>query len=217
MMRIFGKVALTLGTLSLLASPALAQGRGGFGGGGAGFLTAPNVQKDLKLTDAQVGKVQETLQAVREKHQDEYAALRDASPEERRAKTATLSKAVVEEVKKALTLSADQATRFDQIGLQARGSQAFADPSVAAKLNLTDDQKAKAREIVAATRGSLAGALNKDSSQSERAEARKAMAATQKENLVKVLALLTVDQKKAWKELTGEPIEIQYPARRVNN
>jgi Spy/CpxP family protein refolding chaperone len=217
MMRTFGKVALTLGTLALLASPAWAQGRGGFGGGGAGFLAAPNIQKDLKLTDAQVGKVQETLQAVREKHQDEYAALRDASPEERRAKTATLGKAVGEEVKKALALSADQAKRFDQIGLQARGLQAFADPSVAAKLNLTDDQKAKTREIVEATRGSFAGASNKDASQEERTEARKKMAATQKENLIKVQAFLTVDQKKAWKDLTGEPIEIQYPTRRSNN
>jgi len=217
MMRIFGKAALTLGILSLLACPAWAQGRGGFGGGGAGFLAAPNVQKDLKLTDAQVGKVQETLQAVREKHQDEYAALRDASPEERRTKSATLGKAVVEEVKQALTLSADQATRFDQIALQARGTQAFADPAVAAKLNLTADQKAKTREIIEATRGSLAGALNKDASKEERAEARKTMAANQKENLIKLHAMLTVDQKKAWKELTGEPIEIQYPARRSNN
>ena len=101
--------------------------------------------------------------------------------------------------------------------MQARGLQAFADPSVAAKLNLTDDQKTKTREIVAATRGSFAGALNKDAGQEERAEARKKMAATQKENLIKVQALLTDDQKKAWKELIGEPIEIQYPARRSNN
>ena len=45
----FGKLVLTLGTLALLASSAWAQGRGGFGGGGAGFLMAPNVQKDLNL------------------------------------------------------------------------------------------------------------------------------------------------------------------------
>src|SRR4051812_6725067 len=45
MMRSFGKLVLTLGSLALLASPAWAQGRGGFGGGAAGFLMAPNVQK----------------------------------------------------------------------------------------------------------------------------------------------------------------------------
>ena len=61
MMNFFGKLVLTLGALAMLASPAWAQGRGGFGGGAAGFLMAPNVQKDLKLTDTQVKKVQETF------------------------------------------------------------------------------------------------------------------------------------------------------------
>ena len=90
-------------------------------------------------------------------------------------------------------------------------------PSVAAKLNLTDDQKAKTREIVEATRGSFAGAFNKDASEQERTDARNKRAATQKQNMAKVQGLLTDDQKKAWKELTGEPIEIQYPARRSNS
>ena len=69
MMRFFGTLALALGGLALLASPALAQnrGRGGFGGGAAAFLMAPNVQKDLKLTDEQVGKVQD----VPARHQGE--------------------------------------------------------------------------------------------------------------------------------------------------
>jgi len=76
MMRFFGKLGLTLGALALLVSPAWAQGRGGFGGGAAGFLMAPNVQKDLKLTDAQVRKVQETLREIRERHQGDGPARR---------------------------------------------------------------------------------------------------------------------------------------------
>jgi hypothetical protein len=218
MMRPIGKFVLTLGALALLASPALAQGRGGFmPGGGAGFLMAPNVQKDLKLSDTQVEKIQPTLRELREKHQDDFAALRDASPEERQAKMRSLNKSITDEVKKALSLSDDQSKRYDQIALQMRGLQAFADPTVAEKLKLTDDQKSKIREIAEASRGSFAGAFNKDASEEERAEARKKMVATQKENLTKTQALLTDDQKKAWKDLTGEPIEIQAPTRRPNN
>jgi gas vesicle protein len=201
----------------MLASPAWAQGRGGFGGGAAGFLMAPNVQKDLNLTDAQVKKVQETLREIRERHQDDYAALRDASPDVRSTKMATLNETVGDEVKKALSFSAEQSKRFDQISLQAHGVQAFAHPTVDAKLKLTDDQKSKIREIVEETRSSSAGAFNKDASEQERTEARNKRAETQKVNISKVQALLTDDQKKAWKELTGEPIEIQYPARRSNN
>ena len=216
-MRFFGKLVLTLGALALLASPAGAQGRGGFGGGAAGFLMAPNVQKDLKLTDAQVTKVQETLREIRERHQDDYSALRDASPDVRWAKMAKLNDTVSNEVKKALSFSAEQSNRFDQISLQAHGVQAFANPTVNEKLKLTNDQKSKIHEIVEATRSSFAGAFNKDASEQERTDARNKRAATQKENMTKVQAILNDDQKNAWKELTGEPIEIQYPARRSNS
>jgi Spy/CpxP family protein refolding chaperone len=221
LIRFFGKLGLTLGALALLASPALAQGqtqgRGGFGGGAAGFLMAPNVQKDLKLTDAQIRKVQETLREIRERHQGDYTALRDASPDVRWAKMATLNETVSDEVKKALSFSAEQSRRFDQIGLQAHGLQAYANRTVEENLKLTDDQKSKIREIAEATRSSFEGAFNKDASEQERTDARNKRAATQKQNMTKVQALLTDDQKKAWKELTGEPIEIQYPARRSNN
>jgi len=218
MMRYFGRLGLTLGAVALLVSPAWAQGqgRGGFGGGAAGFLMAPNVQKDLKLTDAQVSKVQETLREIRERHQGDYSALRDASPDVRWTKMATLNESVSDEVKKALSFSPEQSRRFDQISLQAHGLQAFANSTVDEKLKLTTDQKSKIREIVEATRTSSGGAFNKDASQQERIDARNKRAATQKENMNKVQALLTDDQKQAWKELTGEPIEIQYPARQSN-
>ncbi len=219
MMRFFGTLALAIGGLALLASPALAQNRGGggFGGGVAGFLMAPNVQKDLKLTDEQVKKVQETLRDIRERHQSEYSALRDASSDVRQTKMATLNETVSDEVKKALSFTAEQSKRYDQISLQARGLQAFASASVDERLKLTSDQKSKIREIVEATRSSFAGAANKDASEQVRTEARNKRTATQKENMTKVQALLTDDQKNAWKELTGEPIVIQYPARRSNN
>jgi len=217
-MRSFGKLVLTLAALALLASPVWAQqGRAGFGGGAAGFLMAPNVQKDLNLTDAQVRKVQETLREIRTSHEGDYSALRDASADVRWVKMARLSETVSDEVKKALSFSAEQSKRFDQISLQAHGLQAFANSAVDEKLKLTDDQTSKIREIVEATRSSFAGASSKDASEQERTDARNKRAATQKENMTKVQALLTDDQKKAWKELTGEPIEIQYPARRSNS
>jgi Spy/CpxP family protein refolding chaperone len=223
MMRFFGKAVLTVGALALMVSPALAQGRGGAGGGAgggggaAGFLMAPNVQKDLKLTDEQVKKVQETLRETREKYQGDYAALRDASPDVRSAKMATLNESVNNDVKKALSFSAEQSKRFDQICLQAHELQAFANPTIQEKLKVTSDQKSKIGEIVEAAHNSVAGAFNKDASEQERTDARNKRAAAQKENIAKVHALLTDDQMKAWKELTGEPIEIQYPARRSNN
>jgi hypothetical protein len=217
MMRFFGRFVLTVGALALLASPAVAQGRGGSGGGAAGFLMAPNVQKDLKLTDTQVKKVQETLREIAERHQGDYSALRDASPDVRWTKIATLNETVSDEVKSALSFSAEQSKRFDQTGLQAHGLNAFASRTVDETLKLTDDQKSKIRELVEATRSSFAGASNDNASEQERTEARNKRAVAQKENMAKVQSMLTDDQKKAWQELIGEPIHIEYPARRSSN
>jgi hypothetical protein len=217
MLRFFGRFVLTVGALALLASPALAQGRGGSGGGAAGFLMAPNVQKDLKLTDTQVKKVQETLREIAERHQGDYTALRDASPDVRWTKIATLNETVSDEVKSALSFSAEQSKRFDQIGLQAHGLNAFASRTVDETLKLTDDQKSKIRELVEATRSSFAGASNNNASEQERTDARNKRAVAQKENMAKVQSMLTDDQKKAWQELIGEPIHIEYPARRSTN
>ena len=218
MIRFFGKSVLTLSALALLASPALAQGRGAVGGGAAGFLMAPNVQQDLKLTDTQVKKVEETLREIKERHQDEYAALRDASYDVRWAKMAVLNEMVCVEVKNALSLSAEQSPRFDQISLQAHGLLAFASRAVDEKLKLSDDQKSKIREIAEATHNSFAGAdNNNNASEQERTDARNKRALAHKENMTKAYALLTDDQKASWKELIGEPIHIDYQERRSTN
>ncbi len=221
MIRSLGKLVVAFGALALLATPAWAQGGRGFGmgmGGGAAILRAPNVQKDLKLSDEQVGKVQDVLSEVNQKHQDDRAALRDLSQEERPAKMAELNKTISSEVKKALSFNDTQSKRFDQIALQASGLLAFADPAVASKLKLTSDQKSKIREIQESSRGQLQGFNFKDASEQERADFQKKMATNQKENWNKALAVLTSEQKSDWKELTGEPVEINLPPfRRPNN
>ncbi len=228
-MRSFGKLILICGAVALLGGDAMAQaqkkgggrGFGGFGGGfggGTNVLRAPNVQKDLKLSDEQVGKVDATLQSVREKNPLDFASLRDLSDEERGKKLAEHAKTTTEDVKKELALTADQSHRLDQIILQTQGLQAFASPHVQDKLKLTDDQKAKVKELSAALRERTQGlGLTKDSSADERRQAMTMMTGFRKESLEKVTAMLTGDQKKEWKELTGEAIEVQMPPRRQNN
>jgi Spy/CpxP family protein refolding chaperone len=217
MIRFFGKSVLTFGALALLASPAMAQGRGAGSGGPAGFLMAQNVQQDLKLTDTQVKKVPETLREIRERHHEEYAALRDLSYDVRWTKMAVLNEKVCVDVKNALSFSPEQSRRFDQISAQAHGILAFACRAVDEKLKLTDDQKSKIREIAEATHNSFAGADNDNASEQERTEARNKRAVAHKENMTKAFALLTDDQKASWKELIGEPIQIENHERRSTN
>src|SRR5437588_8634861 len=107
-MRTLGKVALTIGLVVLLASPALSQrrpgGGGGFGGGGGvgALLQNPGVQKELAMTEDQVTKVKDAVAKVREKHKDDLAKLRDLPREERATKGAEIMKAVNADTEKAL-------------------------------------------------------------------------------------------------------------------
>jgi Spy/CpxP family protein refolding chaperone len=213
------KVVLTAAAVVALTGSAWAQGQGrGFGmggmGGGPGILMAENVQKDLKLTEDQKSKVQDTIRGIMESRRDEMQALRDASPEERQTKMAAMQKSMADEAKKALGLTADQSKRFDQIGIQARGIQAFADPAIASKLNLTADQKSKLSDLGQGAREKLQQI--RDSANGDFQEMAKQMAAYRREQMTKVQAMLSDAQKGAWKDLTGEPIEIQMPAFRPN-
>src|SRR5947209_653022 len=134
-MRTLGKLAVTLAALVLLDSPARAQGMGALGGGPF-LLLAPNVQEELKLTSDQTRTLPQTIQEVVARHRDEMTGLRDLPPQERTRKQRDLTRALNDEVKKGLALSADQSRRFDQIGLQQRGIEVFDDPEVQAKLTL---------------------------------------------------------------------------------
>jgi len=225
-MRRVSKTILALGLAVVLASPAFAQrrgqgqgqgrGPGGPGGGGiAGLLQNESVQKELKFDKEETDKVKDAVQKVRDKHADDFAKLRDAPQEERRQKTQELNKMVSEETLKAVSgiLSADQLKRLKQIELQQVGVQAFTRADVQKTLSLTDEQKEaiktideeaakKRQELFQQGGGRRQGGGGQGQSQ---------MATLRKETMEKVQKLLTADQKKAWKDLTGDTFEIQRP------
>lgn len=193
------------------------QGFGGFGGGGLGMgamLNNEGVQKELKLSEEQITKVREATKEVGAKYREEFGKLQDLSQEERREKMTELRTKQEADTKKALegVLNADQEKRLKQITLQQRGVQAFTDAEVATALKLSDEQKdtlktinddsAKdLRELFAAQRGGGGGGFNQEAFQ----ENMKKMQAMRKEAMDKAVAVLKDDQKKAWKDMTGEP------------
>ncbi len=220
----FRRFVLTVALAGLMASPAMAQqqkkGRGGFGGGGFGggglfMFTQEPVQKELKFTDEQKSKAQEAITAARQAHMDELTAIRDAPQEERGAKMAAVTKAMTDEVVKAIALNEEQLKRYKQINIQAARSAAFALPEVQDKLKLTDEQKKEIREI--ATESRTKGAEIRKNAGENKEDARKQSTALTKETTEKIMALLKDDQKAAWKELTGAPFEYTPVFRRPNN
>jgi len=211
-MRSISKWLLVVGVAALIASPVMAQGRGGRGGfgGPGGLINMEPVQKELKLTEDQVTKAKEAVQSINEKFQEDRAKLADLDQGERIQKGQELAAKQGEEIYAALAKDwkPDQVKRLKQLGVQQAGLQAFMNPSVAKTLKLTDEQKEKVRtfqgEQMEEMRGLFGGG-------GDPADAQKKMAAMRKEFLAKGVAILTDDQKKEWKELNGEPFE--FPAQ----
>jgi hypothetical protein len=197
-------VCLALG----LAGAALAQ-RGMMGmGGNLGFLAMnPGVQKELEVTDEQKDKLKDAATKVREDHKDDFAKFRDLSDEEKQK----LMKTVGAETEKALSkvLDAKQMKRLRQIGLQQQGSFALMNPEIQDKLKLTNEQKEKVKTI-----NQEAGEKMRDLFQGGfNEEARTKMTQLRKETMDKITGVMTDDQKKTWKEMTGEPFEVQFQPR----
>lgn len=202
------KVAAAVGLVGLLASPALAQFGGGFGFGG--LVRNESVQKELNLTEEQKTKLKDALDKVRENHKDDLEKFRDLSMEERQKLMRTLN----EENTKAVSgiLDNKQMKRLKQITWQTQGAQAFQNPEVQKSLKLTDEQKDKIKSI-----NEDAGKQMRDLFQGGfNEETRKKMQDLRKETLEKVTAVLTTDQKKSWKEMTGKPFEVRFERRQRN-
>lgn len=210
-MKTLGKMVVAFGLVGLMAAPAMAQGRGGFGGPGM-LLSNKGVQQELKASDEQAKKLDTLAEETRSKTTANREKLKDATKEERQEKMretqAELHKSLVE------ILKPEQVKRFHQIQTQQAGVMAFSTPRVQKALSLTDDQKTKIREINEETMRSAREA--RTSAGDDREAAGKKIVEIRKDALGKVKALLTDDQKKSYSGLIGDPYEVKYE-RRNNN
>jgi hypothetical protein len=212
-MNSFCRTIFALGLAALLGGTVLAQqpqrpGRGaGRGGGVAALLGNESVQKELKMDQDQTDKVKAAVQKVQDNHKDDFAKVRELTGDEQRTKREELNKTVTDEVLTAAgdILKPEQIKRLKQIELQQAGSRAFTRADVQKALALKDDQKDTIKTIAE----DAAKAMRDLSPGGQRTpETREKIAALRKETLEKVQAVLTDDQKKTWKDMTGEAFEV---------
>jgi hypothetical protein len=217
------RFALAFGLAAVLAGPATAQppgGRGGFGfgGRGVGFLVQNEaVQKELKIEKDQATKVAEAVKKVNDKHADALTKLRDLEAEERRTKSRELNQTISTETLAAVTevLNPDQVKRLKQIELQRAGADAYVRSEVQTALKLTAEQKDKVKAIVDESNKQMqelrGGGQGRQRGQGDQGK----ITALRKETTDKFVAVLTDDQKKEWKTLTGAEFTMPAPTRRA--
>jgi hypothetical protein len=108
------------------------------------------------------------------------------------------------------TLTPDQRKRFDQILLQVAGLLWVTRPEVASKLNLSEDQKKRAKALQLKAREEMEELIHSTSDEKKEEELQELRETSRK----RLMSLLSDEQKSKWKEMRGEPMkgEIYFAA-----
>jgi DNA polymerase III gamma/tau subunit len=211
------RTLVSLAAMAILAVPALAQPRQGGGFGGPLFLlTNKSVQEELKITDDQKKKVEDASKKFNDMRQEKMkeAGITVQNRREKREEMDKINKALSPEADKALAsalsvLDEKQTKRFKQIRLQQQGLRAFSSEEVQTALKLNDDKKKKIKELSEEGTKSIED-QTKDLTRGDFAKRMEITTKVNKETLGKIAATLSSDQKKTWKEMTGDAFEVKF-------
>lgn len=126
------------------------QGRGGFGQmqdpSGAFLVNREDVQGEIKLTADQKSKLDAIRQAQREKMREAFQ--NGGGGGDREAMMAAMQKMQAENTKETMAVLTDeQKKRLKELAIQRMGNSAITNADLQKELGVTDDQKAKIKEL----------------------------------------------------------------------
>ncbi|MFN0052509.1 MAG: hypothetical protein ACKV0T_09965 [Planctomycetales bacterium] len=232
MMRLGLRGMVWMSVCLLIAGTAMAQGQGGgqgrggrggfgfggmMGGGGGMLLNLEQVQKELKLDDAQ----KEKLKTIRDEAQaagggrGAFANFQEMSQEEREKAFAEMRKRMEETNKKTeAVLNPEQSKRLKEISLQfamqTQGLAAvLANPEHAKALKLTEDQNEAVKTISEETQKQMRELFTPGG---DPTGAREKMAELRKNADEEYAAILTDEQKEQIETMKGAKFELDMSA-----
>lgn len=175
------------------------------------LLQEEKVQKELNLNSDQIGKATEIREKLSTDRRELYAGL---SREDRRERGDELRKKTAELAKKAATTIAEsfddaQTKRWREVTLQVRGPEALPGEHLAKHLKLDEEQIKKLNDLTSAQREKMFELFRQSRDQElSREERTKKFTALVEETNKERLALLSDEQKTAFKDLQGEKFEL---------
>jgi hypothetical protein len=210
-----------LGGLAALAQPP-GGGRGfGFGGGGpAQLINSKTVQKELKIDEEQAGKLKEWAREFGAKQREKMQeAMKDVPMEERFQKIGAIMAELNKDAYKEIgsVLKEEQVKRLKQIEVQVAGTRAFALPNVKEALKINEEQAEKIQDISRSSFKEIAelreefglkGFGGPQLEPDKQKEYDKKMAGITKDVMDKIMATMSDEQKKTYKDLTGEAVDV---------
>lgn len=165
------------------------------------LLRQQSVRDELKLTADETEKIHEFADRQWKKAQHVHTNL---SPAEHRAQYEEMSKEndrFLDQI-----LEPAQRKRLNQITLQVAGLMWVTRPEVASELQLTDDQKQKAKGLQQEARKEMHDLIHSTATDG-RQEKLKELRMTSRKRLME---LLTDEQESKWKEMAGAPFNGEF-------
>lgn len=206
------RLAALLGAFLMLVTQGAAEAqrhRRGFGGPGF-LLTVPEVQRELRLTDAQVEQLKQLGQEMGAKAQESFRAVQNLSREERfrrfRAFDAEWHRRIAD------ILSKSQNERLGQLNLQLQGQRALARKEVADELRLSADQRQRIEGILDGEREAFRQAFESiktggTMTQDQREEIGRKFREVRGQTDVRLNGTLTDSQRRQWQAMLGTPFK----------
>jgi hypothetical protein len=164
-----------------------------------------DVGKALNLTQDQITRLGTADEKVRELYREQYSKLGTFSDPERLARIEQLNRQFSTEWNKnaADIFNADQRTRYQQLQQQYGGFSTLMDPDVQRRLTLTPEQVKSLGDNVSWDTLQLNEV--KKAAAADAAKARQQYQDYWKQRQERFDRLLTAEQMKAWREMTGDP------------
>jgi len=209
----FRHTALVIGAAAWLCQPTLAQpipAREAHVNSTPPLITVKSVQKELKLTEEQIKKVEQIPAQVKKRIQKQLDALDELEGRELREKSKEVRELYRKEFPKLLAevLTREQMARLKQISLQFLGAKAFIEPDVVKALDLTAEQQKAMQKIVDDTSKETFEIYLKATDDTK--AARKKVDELNKKQMDAALNSLTDKQKKAWQDLIKDPFVVKF-------
>jgi len=217
-MRLVSKYVLASALAGLLACPALAQRNSPASASqitpsrlDAPLYRTPEVARALDLSRDQVGRLNEMSSTLRARYRDELDRLGRLDERTQNARRGEVMRNYAKDWDRGAgkIFSERQMDRYRQLELQSRGVGAFTDPDVQQKLDLTIEQRRRLDDLNSRYNQNLenihaTGRLRKDDTLGSW---RDFMGQTR----TQVNDILTERQRRTWRGLTGDPLDIPPP------
>jgi hypothetical protein len=183
---------------------------------GEPWYREPNALKALNINEHQLGRLNEAYSRVQTRFQEDLNRQPNLTERERAERLRTLGLTSRQDLMRAFSgiLDDKQMARYQQIDVQLRGWDAFADPAVQRKLNLSGDQQ---RQLEGLSEQWSRGMRELDElSRTNREQALRGYNELQTRTREQVNSVFNNQQRQAWSNLTGEAYNFPPPFAGTN-